>query len=193
MSYVFKALVIFFKKLKFMKMEWSTLCFLFLNQVQIWIKKRLWNVYEFLGQMKIRSDWSEYILKHGGMLKWVSDRWKRHWHLEVREGDGPAAGVVCAGQQQGVVPLQAADVKAMVGGRGWSIDLTGVEDSLFRGVVEQRDGVHWEPPLTRRLIESVGQLHSGCQRLEKERKHKCDQSSCSFAAHCSLGFSPGEN
>lgn len=63
-------------------------------------------------------------------------------YLEVSEGDGPAAGMVGAGQQQGAVPLQAADMEAVVGGRGWSVHLAGIEHSFLRGVVEERDAVH---------------------------------------------------
>lgn len=69
-------------------------------------------------------------------------------YLEVGEGDRPAASVVGAGQQQGAVSLQAADMEAAERGGGWSVNLAGVENCLLRGVVEQRDAVHREPPLT---------------------------------------------
>lgn len=87
-------------------------------------------------------------------------------YLEVGEGDGPAAGVLGAGQQQGAVALQAAYMEAVVGGGGWSVHLAGIEHGLFRGVVEQRDAFHREPPLTRRLIESVGQLQSDTRGMK---------------------------
>jgi len=79
-------------------------------------------------------------------------------YLEVGEGDGPAAGGLAAGQQQGAVALQAADVEAVVGGGGRSVHVAGVEHGLLGGVVKQRDAVHREPPLVRRLVEGVGQL-----------------------------------
>lgn len=63
-------------------------------------------------------------------------------YLEVGEGDGPAVGVVGAGQQQGAVALQATYMEAVVGGGGWSVHIAGVEHSLLRGVVQQRDVVH---------------------------------------------------
>lgn len=81
-------------------------------------------------------------------------------YLEIGEGDGPATGWVVAWQQQGTVALQAADMEAVVGGGCWSVHLAGIERSLFGCVVEQRDTFHWEPPLTWRLIESVGHLDS---------------------------------
>ena len=81
-------------------------------------------------------------------------------HLEVRESDGPAAGVGGARQQQGAVALQVADVEAVVGGGGRRVHLAGVEHDLLGRIVEQGDAVHREPPLTRRLVESVGQLQS---------------------------------
>lgn len=92
--------------------------------------------------------------------------------MEVGEGDGPAAGVVGAGQQQGAVALQAADMEAVVGGGCWSVHLAGVEHSLFRDVVEQRDTFHREPPLTRRLVESVGQLQSDSRRTRGDSQSK---------------------
>lgn len=79
-------------------------------------------------------------------------------YLEVGEGDGPAAGMVVAGQQEGTVALQAADVAAVVGGGRGSVHLAGVEHRLFWGVVAQRHTFHWEPPLTWRLVKSVAQL-----------------------------------
>lgn len=88
-------------------------------------------------------------------------------YLEIGEGDGPATGWVIAWQQQGTVALQAADVEAVVGGGCWSVYLAGIERSLFGCVVEQRDTFHWEPPLTWRLIESVGHLDSE-QMRQKE-------------------------
>lgn len=80
--------------------------------------------------------------------------------MEVGEGDGPAAGLLIAWQQQGAVVLQAADVKAVIGGRRRGVHLAGIERSLFRFVVEQRDAFHGKPPLIRRLVESVGHLDS---------------------------------
>lgn len=50
--------------------------------------------------------------------------------------------MVGAGQQQGTVVLQAADMEAVVGGGCGSIHLAGIEHSLFRDVVEQRHTVH---------------------------------------------------
>lgn len=78
--------------------------------------------------------------------------------MEVGEGDGPAAGLVVARQQQGAVVLQAADVKAVEGGRRRAVHLAGIERSLFGFVVEQRDAFHGKPPLARGLVESVGHL-----------------------------------
>lgn len=52
-------------------------------------------------------------------------------YLEVGEGDGPAAGVVVAGHEQGTVALQTADVAAVVGGGGWRIHLAGIEHRLL--------------------------------------------------------------
>lgn len=80
------------------------------------------------------------------------------FYLEVREGDGPAAGLVVARQQQATVALQAADVAAVVGGGGRRVHLAGVEHRLFGGVVEQRHGFQREPPLTGRLVKRVAQL-----------------------------------
>lgn len=81
-------------------------------------------------------------------------------HVEVGEGDGPAAGLVVAWQQQSAVVLQAADVKAVEGGRRRGVHLAGIERSLFGFVVEQRDAFHGKPPLARGLVESVGHLDS---------------------------------
>lgn len=74
--------------------------------------------------------------------------WRNLFYLEVGEGDAPAACVLGAGQQQGAVALQAADVEAVVGGGGGGVHLGGVEHHLFRFVVAQRDAVHGKPPLT---------------------------------------------
>lgn len=82
--------------------------------------------------------------------------------MEVGEGDGPAARLVVAWQQQGAVVLQAADVKAVEGGRRRGVNLAGIERSLFGFVVEQRDAFHGKPPLARGLVESVGHLDSEC-------------------------------
>lgn len=90
-------------------------------------------------------------------------------YLEVCEGDGPAVGVLRAGQQQGAKTLQVADVEAVVGGGGRSVHFTDVEHGLFGGVVKQRDTVDRKPPLTWRLIEGVGQLQSGT-RGERQSK-----------------------
>lgn len=79
-------------------------------------------------------------------------------YLEVGEGEAPVVSILAAGQQQGAVALQAADVQAVVGGGGRSVHVAGVEHCLLRGVVAHRHAVHREPPLTRRLVESVGQL-----------------------------------
>lgn len=81
-------------------------------------------------------------------------------HLEVCEGDGPAAGLLVARLQLGAVVLQAADVKAVVGGRRRGVHLAGIKRGLFGFVVEQRDAFHGEPPLFRRLVESIGHLDS---------------------------------
>lgn len=53
------------------------------------------------------------------------------FYLEVGEGDGPAAGMVVAGQQEGTVALQAADVVAVVGGGSGSVHLAGIEHRLL--------------------------------------------------------------
>lgn len=41
------------------------------------------------------------------------------------------AGVVAAGQQQGTVTLQTADMAAVVGGGGRRVHLAGIEHRLF--------------------------------------------------------------
>lgn len=58
-------------------------------------------------------------------------------YLEVSESDVPASGSVRvgAGHQQGVVFVQAADVLAMVGRSGRSVDLAGVKRGLLGPVV----------------------------------------------------------
>lgn len=62
---------------------------------------------------------------------------------------------------------------ATVGGGSWSVHLAGIERSLFRNVVEQRDAVHREPPLPRRLIKGVGQLQSDEREARGDSQGKC--------------------
>lgn len=64
-------------------------------------------------------------------------------YLEVSERDVPVSRRVRvgAGHEQGVVFVQAADVLAMVGGSGGSVDLAGIECSLLGPVVVDVDAV----------------------------------------------------
>lgn len=51
--------------------------------------------------------------------------------------------------------MQAADVLAMVGGRGGGVDLAGVERGLLGPVVVDVHAVQREPVLTGRLVKRV--------------------------------------
>lgn len=98
--------------------------------------------------------------------------------MEVGEGDGPAAGLVSVGQQQGAVALQAADVEAVVGGGGGSVHLAAVEHGLFCAVVEQRDAFHCEPPLARGRVEGVGQLQSKSRGTRSDSQNFLKRKGC---------------
>lgn len=78
-------------------------------------------------------------------------------YLEVSESDVPVSGRVSvgAGHEQSVIFVQAADVLAMVGGRGGGVDLAGVERGLLGPVVVDVHAVQREPVLTGRLVKRV--------------------------------------
>lgn len=54
-------------------------------------------------------------------------------------------------------------MKAVIGRGGRSVHLSDIEHCLPSSVEEQRDAVHRKPPLTWRLVESVGQLESAVE------------------------------
>lgn len=84
-------------------------------------------------------------------------------YLEVSESDVPVSRRVSvgAGHEQSVIFVQAADVLAVVGGGGGSVDLAGVERRLLAPVVVDVHAVQCEPVLTSRLIKGVGHLKPG--------------------------------
>lgn len=78
-------------------------------------------------------------------------------YLEISERDVPVSRRVRVGtgHQQRVVFVQAADVLAVVGRGGRSVDLAGVERSLLGPVVVDVNTVQCEPVLTGGFIKSV--------------------------------------